>query len=265
MEADEMADADPTSMPAPAVLDLERLPTVELDRIHLAEHKIVGSNSRDSRSRAFNLLRTRLVNILEGHSPRLVGITSATPAAGKSFISANVAMSLAKVAEGPVILVDLDLRRGSVATELGLDATRGGVSDFLAGEAKLQDIAVRVADLPLTVLPTQVVNHESAELLVGDRFISLVGALRRQAANAVVLFDLPPVFANDDAMLSIGHLDGYILVVDSTETSKAHVQEAMSMLAPGRCLGTVLNRYTGRMFEKYGYGSYAYAKYYESQ
>jgi protein-tyrosine kinase len=259
-----MADADPAAIPAPPVLDLERLPTVELNKRHLAEHKIVGSNSRDSRSRAFNLLRTRLVNILEGHSPRLVGITSATPAAGKSFISTNLAMSLAKVAEGPVILVDLDLRRGSVAAELGLDAAaQGGVSDFLRGDAKLQDIAVNVAGLPLTVLPTQVVTHESAELLVGDRFVSMVGALRRQAANAIVLFDLPPVFANDDAMLSIGQLDGYILVVDSTETSKAHVQEAMAMLEPGRCLGTVLNRYTGRMFEKYGYGSSAYMKYYE--
>jgi len=258
-----MADADPAAIPAPPVLDLERLPTVELNKFHLADHKIVGSNSRDSRSRAFNLLRTRLVNILEGHSPRLVGITSATPAAGKSFISTNLAMSLAKVAEGPVILVDLDLRRGSVAAELGLDAERRGVSDFLRGDATLQDIAVHVAGLPLTVLPTQVVTHESAELLVGDRFISLIGALRRQAANAVVLVDLPPVFANDDAMLSIGQLDGYILVVDSTETSKAHVQDAMAMLDPARCLGTVLNRYTGRMFEKYGYGSSAYMKYYE--
>ena len=259
-----MADADPTAMPAPAILDFERLPSVELNRIHLAEHKIVGSNTRDSRSRAFNLLRTRLVNTLEGHGPCLIGITSATPAAGKSFISVNLAMSLAKVAEGPIILVDLDLRRGSVATELGLDATRGGVSDFLAGQAKLQDIGVRVEGLPLVVLPTQIVTHESAELLVGERFASLVAALRRQAANALVLFDLPPVFPNDDAMLSIGQLDGFVLVVDSTETSKAHVVEAMSMLAPAKCFGTVLNRYAGRMFEKYGYGSYAYSKYYES-
>ena len=258
-----MADADPSAMTAPPTLDLERLPSVDLNKYHLADHKIVGSNSRDSRSRAFNLLRTRLVNILEGHSPSLIGITSATPAAGKSFISANLAMSLAKVAEGPVILVDLDLRRGSVAAELGLDATRAGVSDYLRGTATLQDIALTVAGTPLTVLPTQVVTHESAELLVGDRFVGLVGALRRQAANTVVLFDLPPVFANDDAMLSIGQLDGYILVVDSTETSKAHVQDAMAMLEPGQCLGTVLNRYTGRMFEKYGYGSSAYTKYYD--
>ncbi len=259
-----MADADRPTMPASVTLDLERLPTVELSKLHLAEHKIVGSDSRDSRARAFNLLRTRLVNILEGPGPQLIGITSATPAAGKSFISANLAMSLAKVAEGPVILVDLDLRRGSVANALGLDTTRGGVSDFLQGEATLQDIAVRIAGTPLTVVPTQVVVHESAELLVGERFVNLIGALRRQAANAIVLFDLPPVFANDDAMLSIGQLDGYVLVVDSTETSKAHVHDAMSMLYPVRCLGTVLNRYTGHMFEKYGYGSAAYAKYYDN-
>jgi hypothetical protein len=41
-------------------------------------------------------------------------------------------MSLAKVAEGPVILVDLDLRAARWPPRLGLDATRGGVSDFLA-------------------------------------------------------------------------------------------------------------------------------------
>jgi len=260
-----MADADPAAMQVPPVLELGRLPAFELNRTHLAEHKIVGFNSRDSRSRAFNLLRTRLVNALgELNGPRLIGITSATPAAGKSFISTNLAMSLAKVSEGSVILVDLDLRRGSVAVELGLDASRGGVSDFLEGEAALQDIGVRVSGLPLAILPTQVVTHESAELLVGDRFLALIGALRRQPANTIVLVDLPPVFASDDAMLSIGQLDGFVLVVDSTETSKAHVVEAMSMLAPAKCLGTVLNRYTGRMFEKYGYGSYAYSKYYDS-
>ena len=259
-----MADADRPHMPVATTLDLDRVSTIELNKAHLAEHRIVGSDSRDSRARAFNLLRTRLVNILEGPGPKLIGITSATPAAGKSFISANLAMSLAKVSEGPVILVDLDLRRGSVAAELGLDTTKGGVSDFLQGTVTLQEIAVHVADSPLTVVPTQVVIHESAELLVGERFVNLIGALRRQAPNAIVLFDLPPVFANDDAMLSIGQLDGYILVVDSTETSKAHVHDAMAMLSPLRCLVTVLNRYTGHMFEKYGYGSAAYAKYYDN-
>src|SRR5688500_8095458 len=109
IEVDPMADADPSSRTAPPSLDLTRLKTTTLNREHLAEHKIVGFNSRDSRSRAFNLLRTRLTNVLSGDGPHLVGLTSATPGAGKSFLSVNLAMSLAKVADELVILVDLDL------------------------------------------------------------------------------------------------------------------------------------------------------------
>lgn len=256
-----MADADPAT-PIVPVLDLDRVPELVLNRAHLAEHKIIGSNERDSRTRAFNLFRTRLMNVLSGRKAHLVGVTSSTPAAGKSFISTNLALSLAKVAEGAVILVDLDLRRGSVAAELGLDVAKGGVGDFLAGKISLQDVAVRVVDSQLIVLPTRVGPHDPAELLVSDKFAELVGALRGQADNTIVIFDLPPVLANDDAMLSIGHLDGYILVVDSRQTSKAHVQEAMDMAGPRKCIGTVLNRYSGQMFEKYGYSSAAYSAYY---
>lgn len=260
-----MAEADPGYTTGPFALDVANLPEITLSRAHLAERKIVGFNSGDSRSRAFNLLRTRLLKRLPASNPSLIGITSATPSAGKSFISANLALSLAKVADGPVILVDLDLRRGSVATELGLESSRG-VRDFLLGEATLEQVGLRVEGLPLIILPTNVARHESAELLAGDRFSLLLGALRAQPARTVILFDLPPVFANDDAMLSISHLDGYLLVVDSLETSKAHVEDAMAMLAPATCLGTVLNRYRGRIFDAYGYGygPSAYGNYYES-
>jgi hypothetical protein len=103
--------------------------------------------------------------------------------------------------------------------------------------------------------------YESAELLVGERFISLVGrfeATGGQCGRAV----------RSAAGLRQRRCHALESVI-STATSwwwtapkpaRRHVQEAMSMLAPGRCLGTVSHRYTGRMFEKYGYGSYAYAK-----
>lgn len=259
-----MAEADHAcSAASPAALRIDSLPATKLDRRYLAEHKIVGFNAGDSRSRAFNLLRTRLSKLLPGPGACLVGITSATPAAGKSFVCANLALSLAKVAEGPVILVDLDLRRGSVAAELGLEPAHG-VRDYLLGETTLEEVGLRIDGLPLSVLPTNIALNESAELLSGDRFVQLLAALRMQPANTVVLFDLPPVFANDDAMLSIEHLDGYVLVVDSTVTSKAHVQQAMSMLEPAPCIGTILNRYKGTMIEKYGYGAGAYGEYYQS-
>jgi protein-tyrosine kinase len=256
-----VAEADRISVACSPALQLESLPAIKFDEGRLAEHRIVGLNRGDSRTRPFNLLRTKLAQLLQGPSPRLIGVTSATPAAGKSFISVNLALSLAKVSEGPVILVDLDLRRGSVAAELGLEPVRD-VRTFLLGEAALQDIGLRIEGLPLVILPTNAAAEESAELLAGERFIHLEQALRAQPANTVVLFDLPPVFANDDALLSVERLDGYILVVDSTETSKAHVVDAMSMLAPTPCIGTILNRYKGPMFDKFGYGSDVYGKYY---
>jgi Mrp family chromosome partitioning ATPase len=261
-----MAEADPAPLAGPMTLDLARLREAELDRNWLAEHKIVGLNSGDSRSRPFNLMRTSLMNLLGGdEGPRLIGITSATPAAGKSYISANLALSLAKVSEGAVILVDLDLRRGSIANELGLSPTRG-VRDFLSGDAALQEVGLRIAGVPLAVFPTNAEPLESAELLSGDSFSKLLHALRAQPAKTVVLFDLPPIFANDDAMLSVKRLDGYILVVDSSETRKAHVEDALSMLSPAVCVGTVLNRYKGPIFDKYGYGygAGAYGKYYDT-
>jgi len=260
-----MADADPAHVQTTEALELQALPSLALDQGYLAEHKIVGLNSRDSRSRAFNLLRTSILKVLDaGEAPHLIGITSATPAAGKSFISANLALSLAKVAEGAVVLVDLDLRRGSIASELGLEPARG-IRDFLAGNARLQQVGLRVEGLPLTVLATNPASQESAELLVGARFLDLLRTLRALPAHTMVLFDLPPVFANDDAMLSVKHLDGYILVVDSSETSKGHVKEALAMLSPSPCIGTVLNRYKGGMLDRYGYGygAGAYGKYYE--
>jgi Mrp family chromosome partitioning ATPase len=260
-----MAEADPNGTTTPPRLDAAMLPEINLEAAHLAKRKIVGLSSGDCRSRAFNLLRTRLLKRVPTSAPRLIGVTSATPAAGKSFISVNLALSLAKVADGPVILVDLDLRRGSVATELGLELSHG-VRDFLLGEATFDQVGLRVNGLQLIILPTNAARHESAELLAGDRFPLLLQALRAQPPRTIVLFDLPPVFANDDAMLSISHLDGYLLVVDSSETSKAHVEDAMAMLAPATCLGTVLNRYRGRVFDAYGYGygSSTYGNYYES-
>lgn len=260
-----MAEADPAPMASDAALRIDSLPAIKLSKRYLAEHKIVGFNAADSRSRAFNLMRTRLSKLIPGPAPRLIGVTSATPAAGKSFICANLALSLAKVADGPVILVDLDLRRGSVAAELGLEAAHG-VRDFLSGDVTLQEVGVRIEGLPMAVLPTNAALLESAELLSGERFAEFIAAFRSQPADTVVLFDLPPVFANDDAMLSIERLDGYLLVVDTTVTSKTHVQQAMSMLQPAPCFGTVLNRYRGSMVEKYGYGygAGAYGEYYQT-
>lgn len=242
-------------------LDLSAVPQVQLDPEIIAAHNIVGFDSRDKRSRPFNLMRTQLMKRMSEEGARLVGITSATPAAGKSFLSVNLAASLSRLQQGTTVLVDLDLRRGCVAEELGLQFDKG-VSDFLSGAASLSDLGVRIEGSDLVIIPTHTASSDSAEAIAGPRFEQLIAALRDQDSQCVVIFDLPPVFANDDAALTLGLLDGYVIVVDSGKTSKRQLTDAIAMLDPVPCLGAVLNRYAGGILDTYGYGSSYYDGYY---
>lgn len=251
--------------PDEAELRIDSLPVFTPDKAVLNNHLIVGLDSRDSRSRPFNLLRTTLAKRLKEKGHRLVGITSATPSAGKSFLSVNLAASLSRVSEEPVVLVDLDLRRASLAEVIGMQVKRG-VSDFLTGEvSEIALIGSSVHDTQLMLFPTKHVTKNTAELLSGPNFETLVSQLRQQTGQSIVLFDLPPAFANDDAMLILEQLDSYIMVVDSGQTTARQVQDVLAMLDPVPCLGTILNRYNGGFADNYGYGygSSKYAKYYD--
>lgn len=257
-----MAEADPT-LPSLSNMQSDHPSGLRLDKAYLRSRHIVGHLGNDSRSRPFNLWRTRLVKEADERGARLIGLTSPTPAAGKSYLALNLAASLARLGERPIVLVDLDLRRASLADLLDLDI-EAGVGDFLSGDiARLQDIGWVVNDLPLTLYPTRAVHSDSAELISRESFSVLLELLRNQAPNALVLFDLAPVFASDDTMIAVESLDGYMLVAEAGRTNRSQVAESLEMLQPTPCLGTVLNRYQGGMLDSYGYGSSAYERYYE--
>lgn len=253
---------EPTALSEVPMRGLDEMPEFTPDLKLLNRNYIVGFDSRDSRARPFNLLRTQIAKRFAQKNAKLIGITSAAPNAGKSFLSLNLAASLSRVAERTVYLVDLDLRRASVAEGLGLEH-KTGVGDFLNGS--LDDLGGqgwRVSSCNLAVFPTKRISSgsNSAELLAGDRYTQLVAAFRKESEKALVLFDLPPAFANDDTMIAMQKLDGYIMVVDSGVTTSRQVKDTMLMLEPTPCLGAVLNRYTGGMVDHYGYG-YGYKAY----
>lgn len=234
----------------------------------LNAHKIYGFDSRDLKSRPFNLLRSRLLKIAAAKNWRLIGVTSPAPGAGKSFIAANLAAAMSRTPDIEVYLFDLDLRRSSIARSFGL-AKGVGLDRFLRGEAsnlgtipQLAQVAKRVAGQRLMVLPSFSSNAPSAELLAGKQMKRLVGAMRELPANAICLCDLPPVFANDDAALVAEQLDAYLLVVEEGKTTRKQIRDAVGLLAPTPCAGTVLNRYHGGLIsDDYGY-SYHHAKEY---
>ncbi len=70
---------------------------------------IFGFDSMDARSRSFNLIRARLLELQAKHGWRMIGVVSATPNVGKSFISANVAAALSRDPRFQTYVVDFDL------------------------------------------------------------------------------------------------------------------------------------------------------------
>ena len=242
--------------------ELGQLASFTPDPETLALGKVVGFNSRDINSRPFNLLRSQVARRMKAQGWKLIGITSATPNAGKSFLSANLAAALSQLSDTRVYLFDLDLRRATLAKVFGL-AGEQGVSEYL--EAKIPSIGavgVKVEPSELGLFPAYPAYVDSAELFVAQPFHDLIADMRALPADAIVICDLPPVFANDDAMLISAKLDAYLLVVEDGVTTKKQVRDSMRLLAPTPCRGTVLNRYNGGFGDDYGYGYGKYERYY---
>src|ERR1700712_3375300 len=135
---------------------------------------IFGFNSRDRRSRSFNLLRTQIMKIMKARDWKIIGVTSATPRVGKTFMSTNLSASLSRIPGMRTLLFDLDLRRGSVAERFSLP-TGLGINAFLTGEINsLENTAFSVPHTGLTIYPSSPSSESSAELLAGERMRLLV-------------------------------------------------------------------------------------------
>ncbi|MBN8842328.1 MAG: CpsD/CapB family tyrosine-protein kinase [Sphingomonadales bacterium] len=241
--------------PLPGVGEVAEEPGLELSP------KLVGFDSKDARSRSFNLLRAQLIKKLAETGGQLVGVTSPAPHAGKSFVASNLAASLGQLPNKRTFLIDLDLRRATIAQIFGLDASEG-ITEYLVDDSvELQKIGRHFRESNLVVYPTLPAPVNSAELMVSERLDQLIARARALGDDAIVIVDLPPVFANDDAILAAEKLDGVLVVVEQGVTTKKQLQGAMQLLHPTPILGTVFNRFKGGSGDPYGYGG-KYSGYY---
>jgi len=256
LTATKVAEAAPFSIPALADLAL-----FTPDWTLLESNHVVGFNSRHISSRPFSLLRSQLVKRMKARNHQLVGVTSPAPGAGKSFLTANLAATLSRLPNHVVHVFDLDVRRSSLAANYGLMG-EVGFERFLAGETDdLRRIGRHVEGTNLALYPCYSNDLETTPLLAGERFSAFVASLRTLPEDHLVLFDMPPVFANDDAMVVAGQIDAYLMVIEQGRNSQKQVKDAIRLLDPADCIGSVLNRYDGGVGDPYGYGYGAYSKY----
>ena len=225
---------------------------------------IYGFDSLDPRSRPFNMIRAKLHELRTERGWRLFGIVSATPKVGKSFIAANVAASLSRDPRFRTTVIDLDLRRASLTGIFNIDP-EVSIRSYLEEE--------RQADVPVGLCARRRAagdpSHDAWAYSFGRvaRRPKSAGAVqgyaRRRTTTDLFIVDLPPVFANDDAVTTMARLDGYIVVVEEGRTTTREVKDVVSLLGFDRLAGVILNKYRGGMVsEGYGVDNYYAAGYY---
>ena len=163
--------------------------------------RVVSAQGTDSVSEAFRVLRENLRFMIgtNDNSPKRIIFTSFGESAGKSYVSYNLALTL--MASGKrVVLVDLDLRKGTISRRLGLRGA--GVSEFLANpQMKLSDILRKDPSHPeLAVIVSGAVPPNPTELLLHQRFDDLAEMLTEQFDY--VLYDNVPFGSVADAAIA---------------------------------------------------------------
>lgn len=214
---------------------------VALHGAHLERQRIVAHDKANPASRAFDLLRTQVLQKMEERGWRTLAVTSPNPEAGKTLVAINLAMSIAHQTQKTAMLVDFDLRRPKVGTYLGLPRDRS-LNDVLEGGATLAEALVN-PDLPrLVVLPTAQPVATPSETLASRKVGNLIAEMRERYASRIVIFDLPPLLGTDDAIAVLPQMDCVLLVVGEGMSSKAEVAESLRHVPADNLLGVILNK-----------------------
>lgn len=233
-----------TPQPAIDVSQAKRFKSIELDPDVMERQCILPAISDPGAHRAYKILRTRVTRRLEAQQWRSFGVTGLAPGDGKTLTSINLAISLAQNVNTWVFLVDLDLRRIQVAHSLGITSAGAdaGLSDFLLGDASVDDIIYSPGIERLAIVPNFQPISDSSETLMAPRMTELLQALERETPRRIIIFDLPPLLASDDVLAFAPQIDSMLLVVSEGATNRAALESAKETLSEMNLLGVVLNR-----------------------
>ncbi len=165
---------------------------------------------------AFWTVRSNLGFIAVDRPIRQILVTSATAAEGKSFVTVNLAITIAHAGKN-VIIVDSDLRRPSLHSTLGI-ANAEGLTTVLVGERDLEDVLQPTEIEGLRVLPSGPLPPNPVELLASDRMAQLCESLAEMAD--FVIYDSPPAIIVSDAVTLASRMDGVVLVVEQGGASR---------------------------------------------
>lgn len=215
---------------------------------------------KDYRSdEAYKMLRTNIE--FSGEKNKVLVFTSCTPGEGKSTVSLSVAESLAQSGK-KVLFVDADLRKSVLAGRHGVHGELKGLSHFLSGKEKVEDVVCKTQIENLMMIFAGIVPPNPAELLGQEKFEGLITSGRK--VYDYIIIDAPPLGNVIDAAIIAKVCDASVLVISANVISRKFAKTIKKQLERSECpiLGVVLNKVDMNQNKYYGkyYGNYGEKK-----
>jgi len=212
----------------------------------------------------FKMLRTNLLFPLSGEAPRAIMVTSAVPGEGKSFVAANLAISIAQSIQEHVLLIDCDIRLPSIHTQFGFGDVPG-LSEYLSNGTPVPSLILKTKVDKLSIIPGGKRPHNPAELLSSQQMSRLIKEARDRYSDRFIIIDSPPPTLTAEASAISRQMDGILVVVEYGSTPRQMVSNLIDIVGKKKILGIIFNKFDIQFSSYHGIKkSKKYGKYYRT-
>ena len=231
-----------------------------VDHVNLDPHLVSMTDVKSPIAEQYRILKANFQSQRGRDNIKIIVVTSAMRAEGKTVTSLNLALTLARDEQLRVALVDGDMRKGSINRWLGLDESPTGLSTVLRGGGVLNGSLLKLQSPPLTILPAGPIPDDPAGLLESSAMKRLIATLKAQFD--LVIIDAPPVMAVADPGILASQADAALLVVRAGKTQRKTILQAQHRLQQMKVdvMGCVLTH-----MEYYMPGYYRYYQEYKKE
>lgn len=214
---------------------------VELNPEQMRRERIIAASDDDKRADSYRQLRTQILRKFRENKWHTLAITSPNSQAGKTLTALNLAISLSLEVNQTVMLVELDLRNPSILNKLGIE-NEYGLIDVVEGKVELNQALVNPGFERLVILPNSGNAKRRSELLSSPEMGALLHDIVHRYESRLIIFDLPALLDDDDALVFAPYADATLLVVEDCVSKRADIERSMQLLQGTHLLGTVLNK-----------------------